>query len=243
MGLSRLFGRRSNDPGDHDDPAIEVEGSHTDDLSTDEEGDDAARWLELDELEWRQDGPFDIEELEPGALDEPNPMQVDLGSLMLTGFPGMELRFQVAGEGQQIMSVLIVHEDSALEVSAFSAPRSGGFWTEVRDDIIEASLKAGGTVAHAEGPFGTELRRLLPMSTSDGKQAYQPSRMWMAEGPRWCLRGVVYGQAAVVKGTDGPIEQLLETFRGIVVRRGDQPMAPGELLPITAPEGLPTAAG
>ncbi len=242
MGLRRFFGRGSDEAEDHDDPVTGADGAEGTSADA-EEVDEAAHWLELDEQEWREDGPFDIDELEPGALDEPDPLRVDLGSLVLTGFPGMELRFQVAGEAQQIMSVLIVHEDSALELSAFSAPRSGGFWTEVRDDIIDASLKAGGTVAHAEGPFGTELRRLLPMSTPDGEQAYQPSRMWMAQGPRWCLRGVVYGQAAVVKGTDGPVEQLLETFRGIVVRRGDQAMAPGELLPITAPEGLRPAAG
>lgn len=251
MGLRRFLGR--DRPGD--EPIDESDDSQVDDLVETEDdvedgaesdgagSDDRARWERLDEQEWREDGPYDITEVDPDLLDEADPMRIDLGSLVLTGFQGMELRLQVAGETQTVVSVLMVKDDSALEVAAFSAPRSGGLWTEIRGDIIEATAEAGGTVAHAKGPFGTELRRLLPMVTPEGEQAYQPSRMWMAEGPRWCLRGVLYGQAAVTEGLDGPVTQLLETFRTIVVRRGDQPMAPGELLAIDMPEGIPSAAG
>ena len=56
----------------------------------------------------------------------------------------------------------------------------------------------------AAGPFGVELRRLLPVTTPDGEQGYQPSRMWVAEGPRWLLRGIVYGQAAIEERRRGP---------------------------------------
>lgn len=241
MGLRNFLGR---DRRRSDEPIDEPEDELDDDASDDGDDEDpTARWEELDEQEWREDGPYDITEVDPDQLEEPDPLRIDLGSLVLTGFPGMELRLQVAGESQTVVSVLMVKDDSALEVAAFSAPRSGGLWTEIRGDIIEATAGAGGTVAHAEGPFGTELRRLLPMTTPEGEQAYQPSRMWMAQGPRWCLRGVLYGQAAVTEGLDGPVEELLDTFRKIIVRRGDQPMAPGELLSIDMPEGIPSAAG
>ena len=88
-----------------------------------------------------------------------------------------------------------------------------------------------------EGPFGVELRRLLPVTTPDGEQGYQPSRMWVVEGPRWLLRGIVYGQAALEDGVDGPVEPLITAFRQVVVRRDEQAMAPGDLLPLDAPEG------
>jgi len=62
-----------------------------------------------------------------------------------------------------------------------------------------------------------------------------------AQGPRWCLRGVLYGQASVVEGLDGPVEPLLAAFRKIIVRRGGDAMAPGDLLPLQLPEGVQPA--
>jgi hypothetical protein len=128
--------------------------------------------------------------------------------------------------------------DSALELGAYAAPRSGGLWSELRDEMIEAATEAGGSAALIEGPFGVELRRLLPVSTPDGEQGYQPSRMWVVEGPRWLLRGILYGQAALEDGVASPVAELLTAFRHVVVRRGDEPMAPGDLLPLRMPTGL-----
>lgn len=261
MGLGRLFGRRSDDQDDVDDVAQDdVDG---DDDDADEDDADAAAdgpttkavksdaaaaeerdWAALDEAEdWRTEGPWDVDEVDPDELSEPDPMRIDLGSLLVTGFEGMELRLQIAEESGQVVSALMINGESALEVAAFGAPRSGGLWAELREEIIEATAEAGGSVAHAEGPFGTELRRLLPVTTPDGQQGYQPSRMWVAQGPRWCLRGVLYGEAAVTEGLDGPVAVLLDTFRSIIVRRGDDAKAPGDLLPLTVPEGAQAAAG
>lgn len=267
MGLGRLFGRRA---GRDDDESVDADATldeREDEVDADDgeleadDGDDAgdgderrvvaseeARaddrdWEALDAREWRTDGPWDVDEIDPDELAEPNPMRIDLGSLLVTGFEGMELRLQIAEETGQVVSALMINGESALEVAAFGAPRSGGLWAELREEIIEATAEAGGTVAHAEGPFGTELRRLLPVKTPDGQQGYQPSRMWVAQGPRWCLRGVLYGEAAVTEGLDGPVEVLLDTFRSIVVRRGDEAKAPGDLLPLNVPEGAQAASG
>ena len=77
------------------------------------------------------------------------------------------------------------------------------------------------------------------MTTPDGEEGYQPSRMWVAEGPRWLLRGIVYGQAAVEESEDSPVvAQVVTAFRQVVVRRGDAAMAPGDLLPLTMPVDL-----
>ena len=129
---------------------------------------------------------------------------------------------------------------SALELGAYAAPRSGGLWAELRDDISASAVAEGGSASLAEGPFGVELRRLMPVTAPDGEQGYQPSRMWVAEGPRWLLRGIVYGQAAVEDDPESPVvADVLDAFRQVVVRRGDEAMAPGDLLPLA----MPTNAG
>lgn len=199
--------------------------------------------IDLDELdagEWRELGPYDIGEVDADALEEPDPEQprIDLGSMVLTGVDGMELRLQVDENSQQIVSAMMIQGDSAIEVGAFAAPRSGGLWAEVRDELVQSAVNAGGSANLVPGPFGVELRRVLPVETPDGEQGYQPSRMWVAEGPRWMLRGILYGQAALEDGIETPVAEILEAFRQIVVRRGDQAMAPGDLLPLSLPENL-----
>ena len=196
----------------------------------------------LDELEWRDSGPWDISEIDDLESTEDRP-RIDLGSIVLTGVPGSELRLQVAEDTNQIISAMLVIEtivvaarrrgtaqsySSALELGAYAAPRSGGLWAELRDDISASATAEGGSASLAEGPFGVELRRLMPVTTPDGEQGYQPSRMWVAEGPRWLLRGIVYGQAAVEDDSESPVvAEVLDAFRQVVVRRGDEAMAPG----------------
>jgi hypothetical protein len=192
----------------------------------------------LDAREWRAEGPYDISEVDLDADEVDGEPRIDLGSLILTGFAGAELRLQVAEETSQIISAMLISGSSALELGAYAAPRSGGLWSELREDMIESATEAGGSASLVEGPFGVELRRLLPVTTPEGEEGYQPSRMWVAEGPRWLLRGIVYGQAAVEEGVEPPVAELLTAFRRVVVRRGDEAMAPGDLLPLSMPANL-----
>ena len=228
-----------------DDAAeAESDGSPAENL----EGEDLAA---LEELEWRSSGPYDIGEVEDIESTEESP-KIDLGSLILTAVPGSELRLQVAEETGEIVSAMLVIEtiveppasasqkpqtySSALELGAYAAPRSGGLWAELRDEISRNATEAGGTASLGEGPFGVELRRLIPVTTPDGDEGYQPSRMWVAEGPRWLLRGIVYGQAAIEDDAESPVvADVLFAFRQVIVRRGDEAMAPGDLLPLTMP--------
>jgi hypothetical protein len=214
----------------------------------------------LEGMDWRSSGPYDIDEVENIESTEESP-KIDLGSLILTAVPGSELRLQVAEDSGEIVSAMLVIEtsidptmggespatgnqqpqafSSALELGAYAAPRSGGLWAELRDEISRSATEAGGTASLAEGPFGVELRRLIPVTTPDGEEGYQPSRMWVAEGPRWLLRGIVYGQAAIEDDADSPVvADVLSAFRQVIVRRGDEPMAPGDLLPLTMPSNV-----
>lgn len=221
------------------------------DTPTDVEGEDLEA---LEDIDWRGSGPYDIAEVESIESTEESP-KIDLGSLILTAVPGSELRLQVAEETGEIVSAMLVIEtiveppasanqkpqsySSALELGAYAAPRSGGLWAELRDEISRSATEAGGTASLGEGPFGVELRRLIPVTTPDGEEGYQPSRMWVAEGPRWLLRGIVYGQAAIEDDTNSPVvADVLSAFRQVVVRRGDEAMAPGDLLPLTMPNNV-----
>ena len=182
--------------------------------------------------------------------------KIDLGSLIITGVPGSELRLQVTEETKEIVSAMLVIEtscpgagrqasrpqtaSSALELAAYAAPRSGGLWAELREEISAAATAQGGSASLREGPFGVELYRFIPVTTPEGEQGYQPSRMWVAEGPRWLLRGIVYGQAAVEEDVESPVvADVLAAFRQVVVRRGEEAMAPGDLLPLSMPSTVP----
>ena len=189
----------------------------------------------LDSRDWRGAGPWDLAEVDLDIEPLPGRARIDLGSMIITGFGGAELRLQVAEETQQIVSAMLIKGDSALELGAYAAPRSGGLWPELREEIIEAATEAGGSAALVEGPFGVELRRLLPVTTPEGEQGYQPSRMWVVEGPRWLLRGILYGQAALEEHLDPPVADLLTAFREVVVRRGEEAKSPGDLLPLVIP--------
>jgi len=229
------------------------ESAEADDESIvrDVEGADLAA---LEELEWRGSGPYDISEVESIESTEESP-KIDLGSLILTAVPGSELRLQLAEETGEIVSAMLVLEtiveppasanqkpqsySSALELGAYAAPRSGGLWAELRDEISRSATEAGGTASLGEGPFGVELRRLIPVTTPDGEEGYQPSRMWVAEGPRWLLRVTMFGRPALERLDDGDVESAL---RDVVVVRGGTPVPPGDALPLTMPPGARPAA-
>lgn len=197
---------------------------------------DERDWAEFDRSQdWRADGPFDISEVD---LDADDVKRVDLGALVITPKAGMELRLQVAQDSGSVVAAMVLLGQSALELAVFAAPRSGGLWAEIRDDVVEATTAQGGTTTLAEGPFGTELRRLVPVRTPNGEEGYQPSRTWAVEGDRWLLRGVVYGQAALVEGLGDPTPDLHDVFASTVVRRGDQAMAAGDVITMTVPDDI-----
>lgn len=241
-----IFKRRKNRAAEPDEVLEETQD--TTEESDDAESESATDELDVDTLDatdWRTEGPWDVAETATdtdedlgGQDDTPGAQRIDLGSMLVTGFAGAELRLQVSEESQQVVSVMLISGDSAIELGAYAAPRTGGLWPELRDELTEAATEAGGSAALVEGPFGVELRRLLPVTTPDGEQGYQPSRMWVVEGPRWLLRGILYGQAALEDGVDGPVAPLLTAFRQVIVRRDAQAMAPGDLLPLELPKDL-----
>ncbi|MGH3446814.1 MAG: DUF3710 domain-containing protein, partial [Nocardioidaceae bacterium] len=159
---------------------------------------------------------------------------VDLGGLVVKGADDLELRLQVDEQSGAVAAVLLAGPESGLELRAFAAPRTEGIWEDVRADIGDEAKRRGGTATEADGEFGTELNVVVPVQTPDGEQATQPSRIVGVEGPRWLLRGTFLGKSAVDADPDGVVERA---FRDVIVVRGDDPMAPREMLPMQMPDG------
>ncbi|WP_432892835.1 DUF3710 domain-containing protein [Kribbella sp. CA-245084] len=184
-------------------------------------------------LDVRSEGPFDSTEVDADVLLEAE-NRIDLGALVVTIVPGMELGLQVDEQSGVVQAVLLMLEDSALELRAFAAPRSSGIWDEVRQEIAAEASRMGGTATENDGQFGTELVLVVPVEDPEGQIFSQTSRVIGVDGPRWLLRATVLGRAAVEPDAALPME---ETLRNAVVVRGDEPMAVRESLPLRLPPG------
>ena len=172
-------------------------------------------------------GPFDASEVDLDELD-----CVDLGSLLIAPVGSLELQLQVDEDSGQVMAVLLVGEDGALELRAFAASRGSDAWEELRPRISAEMARMGGTSDEQQGSFGTELLCMVPMAGPNGQATTQPSRIVAHEGPAWLLRATLMGRPAVEPDLAGPWE---ETIRQVVVRRGRDAMPPGAPLPLTLP--------
>jgi hypothetical protein len=185
-------------------------------LSDDESADDGSgNGGELPEY-----GPFDISEAPDGVE------RLDLGSLKIPAVEGVEVRLQADPDGQ-VQQVMLVSGDSALQLGVFAAPRSDGIWDEVRDDIRSQLFTDGVAVEEADGDYGTELRARVrsPEGLTD-------LRFIGVDGPRWMVRAVYQGTAAVDPKAAGA---LTECLRGGVVERGSEAMPVREPLPLRLP--------
>ena len=136
-----------------------------------------------------------------------------------------------AAYGARLGAATVVLGESALQVQAFAAPRSGGLWQEIRREIAMAVERQGGTVEEHRTDLGAVLKTRMP-SESGGRTVFAPATFLGVDGPRWFLRGVLSGRAAIDDSAAGP---LLDVFRAVVVVRGSDPMAPRELLPLRLP--------
>jgi Protein of unknown function (DUF3710) len=177
----------------------------------------------------RSKGPWDISEVE---IDEEDPNRIDLGGLVLTAHPGLEVQMQVDESNEQIMAVLVAGPEGAVELRPFAAPRHGDIWADTRRSIAAEVTQQGGTATEADGLFGKELHVMLTVQTPDGSTVQQPSRVIGIPGPRWLLRATLFGRPALDFAEDGDIESAL---RDVVVVRGPAPMPPGDPLPLTVP--------
>ncbi|WP_353711903.1 DUF3710 domain-containing protein [Arthrobacter sp. K5] len=175
----------------------------------------------------RANGPFDVSEI--SSRDG----YVDLGALLIAPRDGLQLRLEVEEATQRVVAVTMDLEGSSLQLQAFAAPRSEGLWDEIREQIGQSVGGQGGQVEEIPGEYGVELVAKLPAGAPDGSQGYRVARFVGVDGPRWFLRGVFGGAAALDREAAASLEDL---FRKIVVIRGENPMPPRDLLQLRLPK-------
>jgi hypothetical protein len=166
-------------------------------------------------------GPYDVSE----APD--NVTRLDLGSLLIPAIEGVEVRVQANQEGN-VQQVVLVNGPSALQLGVFAAPRSEGIWEEVRTEIRKSLFNDGVAAEEVNGEYGVELRARV--RTADG---LADIRFVGVDGPRWMVRGVFQGPAAVDPATAGPLAVCL---RELVVVRGQEAKPMREPLPLRLPK-------
>ena len=180
----------------------------------------------------RSDGPWDVAEV--NGRDG----RVDLGALWVRGVPGMELRLEVDQASQQVNAATAVLGESALQMQAFAAPRSGELWDEIRAEIAAAVEGQGGTAEEHEGELGTLLRTRMPSQGPDGRTVFAPATFVGVDGPRWFLRAVLSGRAAIDEGAAAPLVEVLQGGGRRPRQRADG--AARAAAPVVAPRGRGT---
>ncbi|GGS69051.1 DUF3710 domain-containing protein [Nonomuraea sp. WAC 01424] len=159
----------------------------------------------------------------PWDADEPHPDtdRIDLGGLRLPHNPDFDVR--LASLGDQHVGVVVLYEDSSLQLQALAAPRTAGLWDEVKTKIM-AQAK---TLEERQGPFGTELAGEVNI---DGD--VRAARYIGVDGPRWFLLAAITGPGALDERVSGA---FIDFVKDVVVVRGDEPMAREEPITLSRP--------
>lgn len=208
-----MFGRRKNhEEPDEDHTELEAEEA--------EEAEDAAPVI------FRPKGPWD-------AADAPEDEvhRLDLGGLRVPVPPDTEVRVEVDPTGN-IIAATLVRGTSSMQVNVFAAPRTGGIWTEVREEMAAALHAAGGRADEADGPYGIELHADIPSGASGQPATMTAARFIGVDGPRWFLRALIVGPAATDRAQAAELEAAL---KDVVIHRGTEAMAVRSPLPLRLP--------
>ena len=166
-------------------------------------------------------GPWDAEDAPRDGR-----MRLDLGSVQLPVPRGARLKCEPDPSGP-LRAVHAMIPEGRLTVSAFAAPRTGGLWPELIEELAAQLQSEGATIRRDRGEWGRELV---------ARNGNVVARVIGVEGPRWMLRGV---------GT-GPMEHALklhntlrEMIRGTVVVRSADALPVRSLLPLEVPDDPP----
>lgn len=177
----------------------------------------------------RTAGPLDVTEVQ-GVKP-----YVDFGSLRIPSRENLAMRLEVEESSQRIVAVSMDFAGSSLQLQAFAAPKNEGVWHEIRTQMRESLAAQGGETEERIGSLGPELIAKIPLNDESGKQAgHRLAKFIGVDGPKWFLRGVVGGAALNDARAAADIDDL---FRSVVVVRGDVPLPPKDLLPLTIPGG------
>ncbi len=214
---------RADDDADDDEAESAAEAAESDDDVDEEE----ARLEKSAPFDRSENGPFDISE------EYPEHDRLDLGALKVPVVDGMQVRLDTDDDSQRVLAVTLIHDGGGIQLQAFATPRSEGLWNTVRGQLAESVTKQGGESTELHTSLGKELAIEVPAKTESGRPGKRAMRFAGIDGPRWFVRAVFSGKAV----TDDEVRaELSALFRGVVVDRGEEAMAPRELIALTAPQ-------
>ena len=234
MGLFGFGKKKKNREGEA--IASQTEDMAKEDAQLDDEsqqGDDAAAGERMtgqipEETSMTYEGRG--EEYGPWDIDEDNAPDFDaymsLGAFYIPFVRGIQLRIKASRADNTLLGATVTIGRSSLELEAFAAPKTLGLWDDVREDLLEGNANA----KEVPGIFGAEIE--LPVKLDNGK--VHTTRIVGVDGPRWMLRGIFSGPAA--EDPKSPEAEILNRFfSDIVVDRGEEPLAPRDLIPMAPP--------
>ncbi|MCE0537334.1 DUF3710 domain-containing protein [Kineosporia rhizophila] len=222
--------------GDEASPADEPETTSASSAADDDREDNAPKGAPAPgDVYDRSNGPWDEAEADPEVT------YIDLGAIRLPAREGtIQMRLEIEEQTNKVIAATVQLNDSAVQLQAFAAPRTSGIWDDIRAEIAASVSRQGGEVDDVPGVFGRELLAKVPARTPDGRTVLQPARFSGVDGPRWFLRAVFHGAAALDQEKALELESLV---RDVVVVRGTDAMAPRELLPLSLPDNAHPADG
>lgn len=219
------FGKKKVDAANSESAAVSEQEENS---AADQNGMLALPPNPADEAYERADhGPLDATEI--SGTDG----YVDLGALLITPREGLALRLEVEESTSRVIAVTLDLNGSSLQLQAFAASRSEQLWRDIREQIGLSVGSQGGEIEILDGTFGKEVLAKVPAQASDGSKGFRVARFIGVDGPRWFLRGVLGGDAAVNREAAAELEDL---FRGVVVVRGEVPLPPRDLLVLRLPK-------
>lgn len=169
-------------------------------------------------------GPYDIELLDTTAEELAN-SHLDLGSVLIPVVEGGQVTVEMSPDHQP-EAVYLVTPHGRISVTAFAAPKSPGLWREVVRELAASLRDEGATTSVSDGHWGREVL---------AEMAGAAHQFIGVDGPRWMVRCVASGPAESAT----PLAQLARAVLAeSVVRRGNDPVPPREMLPIVLPPVL-----
>ncbi|EGD53970.1 DUF3710 domain-containing protein [Gordonia neofelifaecis] len=169
-------------------------------------------------------GPYDIADLATPLAELAN-SHLDLGSILMPVVEGGQVTVEMSATHEP-EAVYLVTPVGRIGLHAFAAPRSGGLWREVVRELAESLRSDGAQTSIEDGHWGREVL---------ARVAGGSHRFIGVDGTRWMVR-------CVASGPEESEVQLAQLARAVlaetVVRRGNEPYPPRELLPIVLPPVL-----
>lgn len=181
----------------------------------------------------RPEGPYDISEVE---ISDFSKGYMDLGAVKVPVRKNVSYRLEQEQAKQKVFAVSAVHDNSTLQIQVFAAPRSGGQWEEIRQEMYDQNKNAqGASVTVEDGDFGNELLIRIPAELPDGRKGERIARFIGIDGPRWMIRAMLMGKAAIQK-EDATV--LYDILKNTVIERGDRPLPARQMLELTPPQNV-----